>query len=131
MNAKEEYRPQTGDVFVASWGYDQTNVDAFVVVGVSPSGKSVDIKKCGFMHVERAGHSDEVIPNVDDVTGFDPEEYRLASGKVRPDGTIRKQVSTNMGILTGLRPRIKVTDGITATLHDGDRYCPTPLNEGH
>jgi len=30
-----------GDVFVCSWGYDQTNVDAFVVVRVSASGKTV------------------------------------------------------------------------------------------
>lgn len=32
---------EIGDVFVCSWGYDQTNVDTFVVVEVSPSGKTV------------------------------------------------------------------------------------------
>lgn len=30
-----------GDIFASSWGYDQTNVDFYEVVGVTPSGKSV------------------------------------------------------------------------------------------
>lgn len=33
--------PSVGDVFVESWGYDQTNKDFYEVVGVTASGKSV------------------------------------------------------------------------------------------
>ena len=33
-----------GDIFVESWGYDQTNVDAYQVREVTPSGKSVRIQ---------------------------------------------------------------------------------------
>lgn len=35
------------DVLYTSWGYDQTNVDFYMVVKVSPSGKSVDIVPIG------------------------------------------------------------------------------------
>lgn len=34
-----------GSVFVCSWGYDQTNVDYYRVVGVTKSGKSVKVQK--------------------------------------------------------------------------------------
>jgi len=33
--------PHVGDVFVESWGYDQTNKDFYQVVEVTKSGKSV------------------------------------------------------------------------------------------
>jgi len=32
---------QKGDIFYASWGYDQTNIDLVIVEKVSPSGKTV------------------------------------------------------------------------------------------
>lgn len=35
---------KVGDVFVYTWGYDQTNVNFFQVVGITPSGKSVKLK---------------------------------------------------------------------------------------
>lgn len=34
-----------GDVFFSSWGYDQTNVEMFKVVGFTKSGKSAEIKQ--------------------------------------------------------------------------------------
>lgn len=34
-----------GDVFVCSWGYDQTNTDFYKVVAMTKSGKSVKIQK--------------------------------------------------------------------------------------
>lgn len=36
-----------GDIFYASWGYDQTNVDFYEVLEVSPTGKSVKVVKIG------------------------------------------------------------------------------------
>jgi hypothetical protein len=38
---------EVGDIFASSWGYDQTNVDFYEVVGVTPSGKSVRIVPIG------------------------------------------------------------------------------------
>lgn len=32
---------EVGDFFIESWGYDQTNVDYYEVVRVSPSGKTI------------------------------------------------------------------------------------------
>lgn len=36
-----------GDVFTRSWGYDQTNVNYYLVVGITPSGKSVKLREVG------------------------------------------------------------------------------------
>lgn len=36
---------KVGDIFTYSWGYDQTNVDYYEVVGVTPSGKSVRVRQ--------------------------------------------------------------------------------------
>ncbi len=38
---------QVGDIFYASWGYDQTNVDFMQVVEVSKTGKTVKCKMTG------------------------------------------------------------------------------------
>lgn len=35
---------KVGDIFYNSWGYDQTNIDWYQVVGLTKSGKSVKIK---------------------------------------------------------------------------------------
>lgn len=35
---------KVGDVFVATWGYEQTNADFFQVVKVNGSGKSVVVR---------------------------------------------------------------------------------------
>lgn len=44
MSTATTTRPvEVGDIFAASWGYDQTNVDFYEVVGVTASGKSVRI----------------------------------------------------------------------------------------
>lgn len=53
-----------GDIFVCSWGYDQTNIDFYEVVAVSKTGKSVKIDR---MTKERVGqtegrYEDRVIP---------------------------------------------------------------------
>ena len=36
---------KVGDIFYSSWGYDQTNIDFYEVVGVTKSGKSVKIRE--------------------------------------------------------------------------------------
>ena len=36
---------KVGDFFASSWGYDQTNVDFYKVVGLTKSGKSVRVQR--------------------------------------------------------------------------------------
>ena len=60
-----EHSVKLGDWFYCSWGYDQTNVDFYKVVGVTP--KSVKIQKwtTTTLDTEGHGHNDLVVPNVD------------------------------------------------------------------
>jgi len=39
-----------GDMFVTSWGYDQTNYDYIVVIEVSKTGKTVKCQRTSFLH---------------------------------------------------------------------------------
>jgi len=57
---------KVGDWFYCSWGYDQTNVDFYRVVGVTP--KSVKIQQWTTTYLDTevgAGYSDKVVPNAD------------------------------------------------------------------
>lgn len=46
---------KVGDILEASWGYDQTNVDYYQVVGVK--GKMVEVREIGAKTVEGSGFS--------------------------------------------------------------------------
>ena len=50
---------EIGTVFYRSWGYDQTQVNWAVVVGLTSSGKSVRLQEIGGVH---AGHA-AVLPD--------------------------------------------------------------------
>ena len=54
--------PAVGDVLVSSWGYDQTNVDFYRVVGLTASGKSVRIVPAGQRVVEQFTGGERVVP---------------------------------------------------------------------
>ena len=54
--------PEVGDVLVSSWGYDQTNIDFWRVVGLTASGKSVRIVPAGQRVVERFTGGERVVP---------------------------------------------------------------------
>jgi hypothetical protein len=56
-----------GDLFVSSWGYEQTNVDLFKVVGFTKSKKSAIIRQIGFdtKKGSEGFMSDSVIPDPD------------------------------------------------------------------
>jgi hypothetical protein len=98
---------QAGDIFSASWGYDQTNVDFYLVQSVTSSGKSVRLVKIGQTRIE----GDRVVPNPDRILGT-PEVHRIGKGyhgqpsiKVRPwgvwawpwDGTSHYQTDPSFG----------------------------------
>lgn len=53
---------KVGDFFVTSWGYDQTNVDFYEVVGV-PSSKSVTLRKVANKHIKEARTCCNVVPS--------------------------------------------------------------------
>lgn len=81
--ATEQSAPavQVGDFFYSSWGYDQTNVDFYKVVGMTPSGKSVRVQKWTSSVVEDNGPQVYVVPGDAPCTervrkaGVSEEEY--------------------------------------------------------
>lgn len=59
-----------GDVLSCSWGYDQTQVDFYQVISVTPSGKSIDLRPIKWRSVkETSGMSDTVVPIKDAFCG--------------------------------------------------------------
>jgi len=48
--------PKVGDILISSWGYDQTNVDFYKVLKISPSGKSVSIQRIKGTIAEKGGY---------------------------------------------------------------------------
>lgn len=67
---------KVGDFFVSSWGYDQTNVDFYRVVGFTASGKSVRVQKWS-MAVDHSNVHDYVVAS---------EEGGPVMEKVRKEG---------------------------------------------
>lgn len=51
---------EVGDFFVSSWGYDQTNVDFYKVVGLTPKG--VKVQKWSSRTVSDQGPATYVVP---------------------------------------------------------------------
>jgi hypothetical protein len=54
---------KVGDIFYDSWGYDQTNIDYIMVVGVSPSGKTAITKQLGEKVVRQGSLEEDVVPS--------------------------------------------------------------------
>ena len=46
-----------GKIFYTSWGYDQTNYNYFVVVGLSPTGKTALVQRAEYKHLGEEGQS--------------------------------------------------------------------------
>lgn len=58
---------EVGDVFVSSWGYDQTNVDFYLVVGKTAA--RVQVVEIGKIRDEGTSGSDHVRPDKRDRIG--------------------------------------------------------------
>lgn len=73
MSTKTKPSPQdlgveVGDFFVSSWGYDQTNIDFYKVVGLTKKG--VKVQHWTKKHVgEVGGPQEAVVPGDEPVTG--------------------------------------------------------------
>lgn len=66
--------PKVGDILVSSWGYDQTNVDFYKVLKLSPSGKSITIQRIKSKVTETGymcGNSVPLVPH--EVSKYDGE----------------------------------------------------------
>jgi hypothetical protein len=64
MEINDNKRLSVGDTLVASWGYDQQNIDFYKVVGMTASGKSVKVAHMGEKIVTDHGiMAETVVPN--------------------------------------------------------------------
>lgn len=68
---------KVGDFFYSSWGYDQTNVDFYKVVGMTPSGKSVRVQKWSSGVDSSTGPQDYVTPGEGPATYQDWSETTM------------------------------------------------------
>jgi hypothetical protein len=65
-----------GDIFVASWGYEQTNVNFYQVVS-KPSSKTAIIREIGYETVETCGWASENVRPIKDSFIGEEEKHRL------------------------------------------------------
>lgn len=88
LRPKKKYQPlpkksigiQVGDIYYASWGYEQTNIDWIVIKSVSPTGKTVTAKMTKSRTGENLGSHDRVFPTKSTYG----DEFRL---QVRENGS--------------------------------------------
>lgn len=70
MPAPADLGINVGDIFYNSWGYDQTNIDYYKVVRLTPAG--VEIVPIGKKYVQRNGPGgDQVVPDPDSIRDYD------------------------------------------------------------
>lgn len=72
---------KVGDFFECSWGYDQTNVDFYEVLSITPSGKSVKVRRVQTSTVSENGSSTHVAPLAGTVHPYHPE---VMTKRLRP-----------------------------------------------
>jgi hypothetical protein len=99
---------KVGDIFVADWGYDQTNIDFYQITQVLK--KMVVLRKLEKMVVSSTGHEKTLMP--------------LSGKSVGPD--VKKVVKAS-----GNRLYIKINEWITAFPWDGKAQTATGGAFGH
>lgn len=73
---------QIGDIFYNSWGYEQTQVDFYEVIRISPSGKSVDLRPIGFQWTEPDNWDcATVIPDPEGTSRFTHHDVQILKNK--------------------------------------------------
>lgn len=114
-----------GDFFVESWGYDQTNIDFYRVMGVTKSGASVRVQQWTSKRIESVGSQEAVVPGDSPRTGAWVDGTYQADAE-HPIVTKRLQ-SGYQG-----RPSIKVRSwGSWAKLWGGKPQHQTASGFGH
>ena len=97
---------KVGDVLYSSWGYEQTNVDFYKVISLSPSGKSAKIVRIGQKIVD------------DGTAGFMTEYVVADPNSEHPHD---KKVLTKRIQMYGGKPYLKLNSYSGATLWDGQK----------
>lgn len=78
VSSVEQIVVKPGDIFVNSWGYDQTNVSFAKVVEVTKSGKSAKLVSIGQKQVKQTSDMTEtVIPDPENQTSQEAKTYRI------------------------------------------------------
>ena len=145
MTTTTTYVPKVGDIFVSSWGYDQTNITYFRVEKISATGKSIYVREVETVFTgEHRGINDVVVPGepVKKVLGWEldpcdcaqPEPWckdghsRQVYGVPEPN---RKTLKfTTWGSNPG-KPFFKWTSFANAYLWDGTPSQQTNALYGH
>lgn len=110
----ENRPPVVGDVFYTSWGYDQTQVEFYKVVALTPSGKSVRVQQVWAKDVS---------------TGDNPHRSLVPTVHKAEDDNGVIPATTHV-LLKGGTTAIKV-DGHHAWLWDGKPKYATGHGYGH
>lgn len=129
---------KVGDFFYSSWGYDQTNVDFYKVVGFTASGKSVRLQKWSqaFDPTKEGGMGAEyVVPGeaprmVHDHSAVTPEMdfwERQEAVKTVPAPVFTKRLST--GYRGGAY--VSMNSYSSASLWQGESVYQTASGWGH
>lgn len=112
-----------GDFFVCSWGYDQTNIDFYKVIAVSPSGKTVTIQEWEQVG-QRGRDHDQVMP------GAGPRQFpRWVDGQrdgVTTAAPQQRRVNRRYGA-----PMLTMSSYSIARLWDGRVRYQTASGAGH
>ena len=112
--------PEVGDVLVSSYGYDQTNVAFFRVVGLTASGKSVRIVPAGQRVVGSFTGGERVVPG-EPVAGADGM-LGMTTSLIRWY-EMHSEREWCVGVPVGYK--------VTADLWDGQPRYQTALGWGH
>jgi len=116
-----------GDILYNSWGYDQTNIDFYKVVEVSPSGKTVKILPIYEAVVDgRGGPSEKVVPS-ENIKDYD---VILKVDRGWDKQPIRKPV--RIDTWGGeVYERVALGEGYSASKWDGEPLHQTGFGYGH
>ena len=93
---------KVGDIFHCSWGYDMTINDYYQVVDLTPSGKSVRVRKLSKERVQSG------------------EYFQGREMPIKDDFATDNILTKRLGIDYAGRPDIKITSYSWARLWDGE-----------
>ena len=110
--------PRVGDILVSSWGYDQTGIDFWRVVGLTPSGKSARIVPVAQRVVDYSKGIERVVPG---------DGVQRLRGDQGPATSLLRQygiIEWCVGVPRGYKNN-------TARLWDGEPVYQTAAGWGH
>lgn len=120
---------KVGDFFSASWGYDQTNVDWYKVVGLTPKGVKVQRWQGAFSPGETGGPADYVVAGGEPVKGA---WVRGEDGVPTYDKNVEAPVKTKRLYASGYKDAaFNVSSYATAFKWDGSPQYQTGAGWGH